>query len=46
MDEFVVYILFSENFNQHYTGYTSNIIERFKSHNHLATKGHTIKYRP
>jgi len=46
MNEFVVYILYSEKFNQHYTGYTSNIIERFKSHNHLATKGHTIKYRP
>jgi putative endonuclease len=46
MEEFVVYILYSEKFNQNYTGYTSNLIERFKSHNSLSTKGHTIKYRP
>ena len=46
MEEFVVYILYSEKFNQNYTGYTSNLIERFKSHNHLGIKGHTIKYRP
>jgi putative endonuclease len=46
MEEFVVYILYSAKFNQNYTGFTSNLIERFKSHNLLATKGHTIKYRP
>ncbi len=46
MEEFVVYILYSKKFNKNYTGYTSNIIERFKSHNLLATKGHTMKYRP
>ena len=46
MDEFVVYILFSEKFNKNYTGYTSNLIERFKSHNSLETKGYTLKYRP
>jgi putative endonuclease len=43
---FVVYLLYSEKFNQIYIGYTSNLIERFKSHNQLETKGHTIKYRP
>jgi len=43
MDEFVVYILYSEKFNKNYTGFTSNLIERFKSHNIL---GFTIKFRP
>ena len=46
MDEFVVYILFSEEHNKTYVGFTSNLIERFKSHNYLSKKGYTIKYRP
>ncbi|WP_426486238.1 GIY-YIG nuclease family protein [Flavobacterium sp. 2] len=46
MEEFVVYILYSEKFNKNYTGYTSNLIERFKSHNLLGTKGYTLKFRP
>ncbi len=46
MEEFVVYILFSEKYNQTYVGFTSNLLERFKSHNLLGTKGYTIKYRP
>lgn len=46
MDEFVVYILYSKKFIKHYTGFTSNIIERFKSHNSLETKGYTLKFRP
>ena len=46
MDEFVVYILYSEKFKKNYTGFTSNLIERFKSHNFLETKGYTPKYRP
>ena len=46
MEEFVVYILYSETFNKNYTGFTSNLIERFKSHNHLGTKGYTVKFRP
>ena len=32
IDEFVVYILYSEKFNKNYTGFTSNLIERFKFH--------------
>ena len=43
---FVVYILKSLSFDKIYIGYTSNIIQRFKSHNQLATKGYTIRYRP
>ena len=46
MNEFVVYILYSEKFNKTYTGFTSNLIERFKSHNNLSTKGYTLKFRP
>ena len=46
MDEFVVYILFSKNYGKTYTGFTSNLIERFKSHNALGVKGYTIKFRP
>ena len=46
MEEFVVYILYSEKFNKNYTGFTSNLIDRFKSHNSLGTKGYTLKFRP
>ncbi len=46
MNEFVVYILYSEKFNKNYTGFTSNLIERFKSHNYLGDKGFTLKFRP
>jgi putative endonuclease len=46
MEEFVVYILYAKKFNKNYTGFTSNLIERFKSHNVLASKGYTIKFRP
>ena len=43
---FTVYVLFSPTFQKIYIGYTSNIEERFKSHNELATKGWTVRYRP
>ena len=46
MDEFVVYILFSEKYTKNYVGFTSNLIERFKSHNSLGVKGYTLKFRP
>ena len=44
--EFVVYVLFSKKYDKTYTGYTSNLIERFKSHNSLGKKGFTLRYRP
>ena len=44
--EYLVYILFSKKYNKTYVGFTSSLIERFKSHNELATKGYTIKFRP
>jgi len=43
---FVVYALYSKTFNKIYIGFTSNMDERFKSHNELAKKGWTIKFRP
>ena len=46
MEEFVVYCLWSKAFDKIYIGYTSNLIERFKSHNSLGTKGFTAQYRP
>ena len=46
MEEFVVYILYSHKYNKTYVGFTSNLIERFKSHNSIGTSGYTIKFRP
>jgi putative endonuclease len=46
MDGFVVYVLYSEKFNKNYTGFTSNLIASFNSHNLLETKGFTLKFRP
>jgi putative endonuclease len=43
---FVVYVLFSEKFNKHYTGFTSNLEERLKSHFELDKKSYTSRYRP
>ena len=46
MEEYVVYILASSKTKKLYKGYTSNLIERFKSHNALSEKGWTVRYRP
>jgi len=43
---YTVYILFSQKHNKIYIGYTSNLIQRFCSHNELSNKGWTIKFRP
>ena len=44
MDEFVVYILFSEKHGKTYVGFTSNLIERFniRLSNELQTPLHFI----
>jgi len=42
---FTVYILFSVDFNKHYTGFTSDLVQRLLSHNELG-KDWTSKYRP
>ena len=43
---YTVYVLFSPSFRKIYIGYTSNLVERLKSHNHLGKKGYTIRFRP
>lgn len=41
-----VYVLYSPSFKKSYTGFTSDLEGRLKSHNSLSTKGFTLKYRP
>jgi putative endonuclease len=43
---FTTYVLYSVSYDKIYIGYTSDMVERLKSHNTLATKGYTIKFRP
>lgn len=43
---FTVYALYSANFSKIYIGFTSNLEQRLLSHNNLATKGFTFKFRP
>jgi len=43
---YTVYVLYSDKYQKIYIGYISNLLERFKSHNLLATKGWTVKFRP
>jgi putative endonuclease len=43
---FIVYVLHSKAFDKIYIGYTSNLVERLKSHNELGHKGWTLKFRP
>ena len=43
---FTVYVLHSTSFNKIYVGYTSDMEGRMKSHNFLATKGFTSRFRP
>ena len=43
---FTVYVLYSEKSNKLYIGYTSDLKQRLLSHNKLAKKGWTVKYRP
>ena len=43
--EFVVYILHSRKSNRNYTGFTTNLIQRFHSHNSFG-KDSTRMYRP
>ncbi|HET8885439.1 MAG TPA: GIY-YIG nuclease family protein [Salinimicrobium sp.] len=46
MEDFVVYILFSEKHDKLYYGQTSNLIARFTDHNYLGKKGWAKNYRP
>ena len=42
---FTVYILFSKSHSKHYTGFSTNLESRLKSHNEFGS-GWTAKYRP
>ena len=43
---YTVYVLYSKTFDKIYIGMTSDISERFKSHNKLSKKGWTKNFRP
>ena len=43
---FFVYAIYSEKFDKIYIGFSSDLEQRLISHNTLATKGWTLKYRP
>lgn len=43
---YTVYVLYSVAYDKIYIGYTSDLADRFKSHNELGTKGYTIRFRP
>ena len=43
---YTVYVLYSEKFDKLYIGFTTDLHNRLLSHNHLAKKGFTVKYRP
>jgi putative endonuclease len=41
-----VYVLYSGKYDKIYIGFTSHLEARLESHNTLASKGYTIRYRP
>ena len=43
---YTTYVLYSEKYDKIYIGFTSDLEQRLLSHNRLATKGWTVKYRP
>jgi putative endonuclease len=43
---FYVYVLYSKTFDKIYIGFTSDLNARLLSHNKLAKKGYTVRYRP
>ncbi len=43
---YYVYVLYSDRFDKIYIGMTSNLEQRFLSHNVLSKKGWTRKFRP
>ena len=43
---YTVYVLHSKRYDKIYIGFTTDLKARLRSHNELATKGWTIRYRP
>jgi putative endonuclease len=46
MASYIVYVVYSDTFEKHFTGFTSRLEERIQSHNDLSGKGYTRKYLP
>ena len=44
--KYFVYVLFSPTYDKIYIGFSGNVEKRIISHNHLAKKGWTIRFRP
>lgn len=45
-NKFIVYVVYSDTFNKHFTSFTSRLEERIQSHNDEAGRGYTKKYKP
>jgi len=43
---FTVYVLYSIKYDKIYIGFTSDLQQRFQSHNELSKSGWTTKFRP
>jgi putative endonuclease len=43
---FFVYVLYSDEYNKIYIGYTSDIEARLAHHNHPGNRGWTSRYQP
>jgi putative endonuclease len=43
---YTVYVLYSKKWKKIYIGYSSHLLDRFKSHNELSNKDWTCRYRP
>jgi putative endonuclease len=43
---FYVYVLYSAGHNKIYVGYTADLDARLESHNLVAKKGYTTRFRP
>ena len=43
---FTVYVLYSEAYHKHYTGFSSNFEARILSHNLFGNKDWAVRYRP
>ena len=46
MKEHLVYVLYSPQYDKIYCGVTSDLIDRYRSHNRKGTKGWTKAFRP
>ena len=46
MNDFVTYILLSPTTGKTYVGFSSDLINRMKSHNIFDRKGYTYRFRP